>query len=737
MWSKVWNKIKNIDHRHYLAVLLILCSLWLAFYSYDLAMSRTLATGIDLADAMRYYIDVVTHKKDPAAARIAGLPMVDLSSILPFSVGEIQRKLEAFAPAFFSREYYHAYLIVTVDVLNLISLFLLPSILLIYCIKQLFCAWLLRETKPKKKTYKKGEEPPEGEEECIPVPFETPVLQQFNRITRKPYMIFCDWMDGTFAFIDAYPIYRKILFAIWLCSFNIFTLVGAALAFYFYFASSFDVLALLPFAARLLIDLLVMLSAAAWYVWLCIGWVILCKIRDHFGYNHLEHNERCNRGVVRSLPHAVMIEGAMGAGKTKDNVSIVLTEAIDMRDNALDDLLTIELYYPHFRFAALREDLRHAILTGEVYNLTPAKDWLRSRQALFVCDPCPKNMWGYDYERYKTDHSNDLQIADLWDDLADYCKLFFVYFLQSSLIYANFSIREDFSPYGNGNLPMWNHDLFRRDPRRTPLESAYAHILDMDMLRLGKRFVEEPWRFGVIEFGCISITEIEKERRNAIALKEIKKLVDECNQLNDGFEDYLKMIRHPSVIRNHVYIFLIADGNRAMDWAAGGREVCTIINIKERSELKVALPCFTWACILYDFFKPRYDAFMATYGNTRDDMCLPVQLYKSICSFFFTRHERVINRFGYTEAVFGLQSGKMEGEEKAVKWYESRKKDYSDRYSTDCHAGLFAPRIARANIGVQDYPTFASTKATSEELDLVHSHFIRECRKKFEDKDEK
>ena len=402
-----------------------------------------------------------------------------------------------------------------------------------------------------------------------------------------------------------------------------------------------------------------------------------------------------------------------------------------MRDMALDDMLDIELCYPHFSFAVFRLDLREGILSGEIFNPSPAEKWLRNRQAAFIINPCPENVWNYDCERYKTDHNNDLHISDLWDDLADYAKLFFIYFLQSSMIYANYSIREDFDSYGTGSLPLWNHDLFHRDPRRAPLESAYAHILDMDMLRLGKRFVEDPARFGVIEFGCIDITEIAKERRNQNVTKEMKRNTDECNQLTDGFEDYLKMFRHFSVIRNHVYVFFISDDNRAMDWAAGGREVCTIINIKERSDLKLAIPFYTFECMLYDFFKPRYDAFMKEYQNTRDDMCLPVQIYKSICSFFFTRHERVLNLFGYTESTLGLQSGKMEGDETLLTWYNSRKKDYSDRYSTDCHAGLVEPRVARANIGVQDFPTYTSIKPTPEQLDQIHSFFISASRKMF------
>lgn len=708
----MWNKIKQIEYRHYIAVLLVLLSLFLAVFYYRPAITRTAATALDLLDAIRYYFDAVRHTEGAAPARVSALPVVDLSPILPWSAEEIQRKLEAFGGAFFRREYIAAYGMAVGQVMQLVSLFALPAVLLVWCLTRLIRAWLLRPTKKK------------GKAETAPLAF-------FKRVTRRPSLSLRAWFADTAAFVQTYPVYRRILLGIWLGSFNVYSILGGVLAFYFYFASSFDLVSALYLVVRLLVDLLVMLSAAAWYVWVVLGWFILCRVRDYIGYATLRAHERGNRGVVRSLPHAVMLEGAMGAGKTKTNVSMVLTKSIEMRDMALADMMEIECHYPHFPFAALREELRTAITEEEIGNLTPAANWMQERRATFFAAPAPERMWGYDFARYKMAHNNDLQITDLWDDLTDYAKLFFIYYLQSSLIYANFSIREDSASYGTGNMPLWDHDFFKRDPRLAPEESAYAHILDMDMLRLGRKFIEEPEHFGVIEFGCIDITEIEKERRNSLTLKEMKRLADECNQLNDGFEDYLKMIRHPSVIRNHVYIFLIADGNRAMDWSAGGREVCTIINVKAQSAEKLAMPFFTWACMLYDFFKQRHDGFMLEYENARDDMCLPVQLYHALCAFFLARHERAVNRFGYREVALGLQSGKMEGEEKEITWYHSYKKDYADRYATDCHAGLFAPRAARADHNVQSYPVYAATKATDEELDLVHSHFVAEARKKF------
>ena len=108
------------------------------------------------------------------------------------------------------------------------------------------------------------------------------------------------------------------------------------------------------------------------------------------------------------------------------------------------------------------------------------------------------------------------------------------------------------------------------------------------------------------------------------------------------------------------------------------------IKIKRVSQLRLALPFFTYACMIYDFFRPWYDKFIYQYEVARRDMCLPVYLLKSVFPFFFARHERTVNRFGYKEKQLVLQAGDGEADER-LEWtyYQSKKKGHSERYSTD------------------------------------------------------
>ena len=102
--------------------------------------------------------------------------------------------------------------------------------------------------------------------------------------------------------------------------------------------------------------------------------------------------------------------------------------------------------------------------------------------------------------------------------------------MQSSLIVSNYSIRTDNRFLEQGNFPLWLTDFFSERGR---VHSRHAHILDFDVLRLGRKVMENNPKAGSFEFGVVGITEIGKERGNNLELKEVKKGTDEANQKND------------------------------------------------------------------------------------------------------------------------------------------------------------------------------------------------------------
>ena len=708
-FKRLWDELIHAHYLHYIGLLVICISLYAFLSSYEVSATRVADTFIDLCDSFYVYGSLVATNELPEGARMAVLPEIDLTAFLPFDIDEIARKLADLYPTMLDADNFTDYIIFTLDLSNMFLLFVVPVVLLLILAACLFINIIL--TPPEKgKKY----------------PQETKALRWYKKVTRRPFRAVGAWFRSVVAFYKKHRAYPITVAVIWAFNLNLVTIVLSVLAFYLYFISSVDLGALFVYAVRLLTDILIMLFSAHWLFWLAVGWVLLCVIREFFGYKKLNRLERENQKFVGSLPVVSLSVGWMGKGKTELITDMALSASVMFRNNALKDMLEIDMRFPHFDFSALIQDLRAAIEIREIDNLYPAGEWIKKRRAAFEEDPRPENIWGYDFTYYPMDYNDDLKIESIWDALTDYAKLFFIYFVQSSIIFANYSIREDFTYIDHGNLIYWKNDFFKRDPRKQKAESKYSKILDDDMLRLGVKMLQDNKFVGALQFGVINETEIGKNRGNQVTLKDVKKTDKECNELNDGYEDFLKVIRHLATVRYRCYAIVFADEQRASSWKADGREVAMVVKIKSKSELRLALPFFTYACAVYDLFRPWYDDFMTEYRVVRKDMCLPVYLMQSMFPFFFTRHERTVNRFGYMEKELVLQVGGEEGEEK-TEWtyYQSTKKGHSDRYSSDCLRGLFSRRLEQSVVSFLDIPSFDGKDATPEQLEGMHSHFVK------------
>ena len=339
--------------------------------------------------------------------------------------------------------------------------------------------------------------------------------------------------------------------------------------------------------------------------------------------------------------------------------------------------------------------------------------------------------FGYDFEHYAVDYNDELKITKLYDAIEDYACAYFIYAIETSLIISNYSIRTDAIKEDLGNFPIWNHDFFSRDPRLMDAYSRHAHIIDFDMLRLGKRMVEENPNRNAFGFGVYVISEIDKERKNALELKETKIKEDVCNQRNDLFNSCLKMSRHACVIANRVFLKIFVDLQRPEDWGAGGREVGEVVYIKEKGDMVALFPFFSpfWLCEgIFKWVKKKYDAFYLEYIHKRSDGTLFVYLLKTIMSKLDNHYRKINNGLGCQVLDLELESGRMEGEVQKRKFYRMPKKDYSKRYSTNCLSAIFEGDEVNT-VSIADFIEYADIMATSEELAMQNSHFQEDIRK--------
>ena len=297
----------------------------------------------------------------------------------------------------------------------------------------------------------------------------------------------------------------------------------------------------------------------------------------------------------------------------------------------------------------------------------------------------------------------------------------------NSLILANFSIREDFIIMNCGNFILYDTDFFTHPVCRET--THFSHILNYDILRMGKTMIEDSTVKNCFEFGVVVITEIGKERGNNLENLHIKKNSTECNVKNDLFVFKIKMARHAGTIDNYCFCFFIFDEQRTMSLGADLREVCDQLVIKKRSPMKLAIPFFFFESALYDWLRCGFKNFYYGYRYSHGNKSLLITLLKNIVSVVFVWVEGIYSIFGFSVLSFIHTHGTGtddKGDKKELYYYLSFAKIYNYRYATDTHAEYCRVSARASGWSLSESPTYTSLNAPDYEIHMTNSHFVSE-----------
>ena len=358
---------------------------------------------------------------------------------------------------------------------------------------------------------------------------------------------------------------------------------------------------------------------------------------------------------------------------------------------------------------------------GTVYNLATVRVWIEKKRTRYEKHRSNRlQLYGYNSGRYGLEYDDALSVKSLFDALETYAQAYFIYVLQSSLIVSNYSVRTDNDVVTRGNFPVWSLDFFT-DRRRS---SRHAHVLDFDVLRLGKKIRENNPYACSFEFGVVAITEIGKERGNNLELKEVRKRIDETNQKNDLFNSWLKMCRHSATVDHFPFIKVFTDEQRPESWGADARDLCDIVNIVSAGDAKLALPFYTVEEMISEWAFHRFISLYYNFRFRRGDNTLLVHILKQATAWLWKRNVRICNKYGYTVLKIEKERGTMDGKTVPKRYYLVNRKIYSNRFTTDCFADYFQDMAKKTNVGLMDYIEYATEKASVEELKMQNSYFI-------------
>ena len=674
----------------------------LGIFVFRISYRRSYEALIDLYGSFKYYfMNLFGIETSGFPSVILPSKVLDNMTNLPSDFGGFTQRTKDYFYWFFNGENFKLWGAVTAErfteFMKVITILLPCFILVIVVIKRIYCAVNNNyniDTKP---------------------------LKVYKWLTKRTVLPLRNWILYYIDFVRQNRWIWITWLIIWIFHLNLATIVIEFFAYYFFFAISFQLGTIYPQFVKLAVDLQVLFKHVPLWVLLVIGIVLLDRWRQKTAKNRLRHFEARNCGFINELPIVSMSCGSMGKKKTTLITDMALSQEVMFRQKALEILQNADMKFPYFPWICFEKELAACMEYGTVYNLATVKKWVKLKRGRYEkhCNAVWQ-LYGYDCQRYGLTYDDALKISDLFDVLETYAQAFFIYALQTSLIVANYSIRTDNRLLSEDNFPLWALDFFSDGQRR----SRHSHILDFDVLRLGKKVLENNPKAGSFEFGVVAITEIGKERGNNLELKEVKKKNDETNQKNDLFNSWLKMCRHSATVDNFPFIKVFTDEQRPESWGADARDLCDIVNIVSAGDTKLALPFYTIEDMVSEIAFNRFIALYYDFRYRRGDNTLLVHILKSITAWLWKRNTRIYNKYGYSIVKVEKERGTMDGKPENKKYFLMNYKIYRNRFTTDCFSDYFNDLAGKTNVGLIDYIEYATEKASVDELKAQNSYFI-------------
>lgn len=710
------SSLKKINYRHWLCIAITVAFLAVTAVCFRNSILRLWDSVKDLFFSICFYVDKLFGLNKGIDATVNQIPnhtpTAPPAVDFPATEEQFVSKWDLYWQSFVSKASFNGY----IDWLgNLIFNIVFIILVVVIPLVLIFHLLLKKYFKTQNNNYNMDSRP----------------LKIFKRFGAKVYVPTKYFCLSFKSFLLENNVYKLIWLVIWAINFNFITIGIEFVSWYLYLTMSFDFGSIFVQLYKLVLDLKTMFDVFPWWVFILVGVLVLHQISLNIGYNRLAHNERRNRGFLNILGAVDICYGPMGCGKTTQISDMALSTEIQFRNDAFEIILETDMHFPYFPWIKFERAFRCLIASGLVYDLWSCKRWVRRYKKLFEKKPSEIRIFGYDYNRYGLEYHNNLYVQNIWEALEDYACAYLIYTVQSSLLISNYSIREDNIMADIGNFPLWNTDFFHKDSRLIDSYSRHAHILDQDMLRLGRLMLEKNPNRNAFGFGVYVISEIDKERKNSKT--QTGKAEDNvCNQKNDMFNVLLKMSRHACVVSNRVFIRIYADLQRPTSLEADGLELGSIINIADKSEMTILLPWwspFYVFDLIYGAIKNRFENLYTKYRYNRSDNTLFMYFYKTIVTKLGHYSESINNLFDCQTLTLEIESGRQDGKIKEYKYYRMPKKIYSKRFSTNCLSGIFEARAEYNRVGIDDLAEYADIMATNAELEMQNSHFQADLKK--------
>lgn len=725
--KRILKFFKKLDYKHYIASAITLVFVALAIFVFPDGIVRIWESIQDLFWSVCYYFNDLMDLGFEVNATVNEWSAVPWTPIwgLPATWEEFQIAWARYWNAWWSVENLAGY----VNFLIMLLQLLMPTYTLLIFLFFAFYKWFDAYLSEQNNDYNE----------------DSKAVIWAKKFGSGVYIPCRDWTRAFIAFLRQSP-YPKLWLLIWFYNFNFITIIIEFFAYYFYFVITFDVLNLYRQLVKLFCDLSPMIAFVPGWIWAIVAFLVFDKARKNIAYSVLYMHEARNCGFINERPIVSMACGTMGKSKTTMITDMALLQEKMFREKAFELMRENELKFPDFPWCNLELFLKRAFDSHLCYNLATIRrvldhfEWcfiayhsteeyseqrvirrhLKRRYGVYVEDM----PFGYDITRYSMTYDDKLQVVDIWSVIKAYAQEYFIYSTSSSLIISNYAIRTDSIIDDVGNLPIRDNDFYQRNSAFIYEVSRYSNIIDYDSMRLGKKVVDNNPKKDFFEFGVVVETEKGKERKNTVELMGVSKKDSDANQKNDGYNYWLKLIRHSATIDYVPFVKVFTDEQRPESWGADARDLCEIIHIRDAGPTQLALPFFAAEELFYDLVYSKFAALRDKYRYIRSDNTLPMFIMRKLMGLLQRYYKGVYNLFGYKVLKVQVESGTQDGELDDRVYFLDNKRIYSDRFSTDAYSDYFNNKALRSKVGIEDLEEYGSSKATMDELRMQHSYFV-------------
>ena len=492
--------------------------------------------------------------------------------------------------------------------------------------------------------------------------------------------------------------------------------------------------------------------------------------------NDLAAMQSANEMTAESSAVVLAINGPVGVGKTQMATSMAVDGDSEFRNLYLSTMMKYTAAFPKFDWQKYEAWIRQMSLPhkdakkkaeekgegedAEDVSVTPNGERYERINTRAKLQKTVENLYrrwakadypmeeedgrepffGYDPEDGLTffDGAKDVGLCDA---VVAYGQSYLMYFTGKKLVTSNYPIAMDDSRQGI-YFPVYQPAgayLSRPTSRLFSNGKSYSTILNQDYFRIKMPLnPEDPSKDGAFDGGVIVMTESSNERGNRNDYANISRKDKTSNKVNDGFNQFIRLIRHPNMVDKKTTCRLYFDFQRGQALNADLRETAEdTIFIMDRSPEQNTLPLWWLIDYVCEAVKAHWNSYYwYSYRPNRAKRTLYNRFLGWICNKFINLHQRLRFGFGYEVGTFIRESGGgngMVGKKDAEHYYYIYRKVRSDFYDSGVYAPILEQRSVYSPKGWIDRPTYHDIRATPKEFKMQNSFFIPEISVLFDD----